>query len=128
MSTVAVARPSQALRQRRESQRPSLGRTSAAKANARESVGKEDAKRYLWTQQDILAKFKGSPPSLRVHLHANHFRLNDSQESISYASPLKELLQHIRDKTIPHNMLDELYMQGIPFYDSTSFQPFPNPA
>jgi transcription factor SPT20 len=116
-TTVAVARPSQALRQRRESQRPSLARSSTAKANNMDNAVK-DTKRFVTTQQDILAKFKGCQPSLRVYLHANHFRLNDSQESLSYASPMKELLQHIRDKTVPHNMLDELYMQGIPFYDS----------
>ena len=81
-------------------------------------VAKDDPKRFVFTQQDILAKFKGSPPSLRVHLHASHFRLNDSQESLSYASPMRELLQHIREKTVPHNMLDEFYASGIPFYDS----------
>src|SRR4051812_36047653 len=120
-STLVAARPSQALRQRRESQRPTLARTSTAKANHMENgVVKEDVKRYVYTQQDVLAKFKGCQPSLRIHLHANHFRINDSQESLSYASPMKELLQHIRDKTVPHNMLDELYMQYIPFYDGTS--------
>lgn len=118
MSAVAVARPSQALRQRRESQRPSVGRSSTAKANTTESAGKEDTKRYVTKQEDILAKFKGVPPSFTIHLHANHFRINDSQESLSYTSPLKELLDHIRNKTVPHNMLDEIYMQGVPFYDS----------
>jgi transcription factor SPT20 len=107
--SAAVARPVQALRLRRESQRPSLARGSTAKANNMENV---------YTQQDILAKFKGSPPSLRVYLHPNHFRINDSQETLSYASPMRELITHIREKTIPHNMLDEFYSNGIPFYDS----------
>jgi transcription factor SPT20 len=124
---VATARPSQALRQRRESQRPTLARTTTAKANNMENgILKEDVRRYVYTQQDILAKFKGNQPSLRVHLHANHFRINDSQESLSYASPMKELLQHIRDKTVPHNMLDELYMQNIPFYDSMFHSLYPS--
>jgi transcription factor SPT20 len=118
-ATVVAARPSQALRQRRESQRPSLPRASAAKATPMENgPAKEDMNRYVWTQEAILDKFKGSPPSLRIHLHKNHFRINDSQESLSYASPMKELIQHLKEKTVPHNMLDELYMQGIPFYDS----------
>jgi transcription factor SPT20 len=117
--SAAVARPVQALRLRRESQRPSLARGPTAKANNMENgVAKEDPKRYVHTQQDILAKFKGSPPSLRVYLHPSHFRINDSQETLSYASPMRELITHIRDKTIPHNMLDEFYSNGIPFYDS----------
>lgn len=117
-AAVASARPAQALRLRRESQRPSLARSTTAKANNMENgVAKEGPRRYVYTQQDILAKFKGSQPSLRVHLHTNHFRLNDSQESLSYASPMRELLQHIREKTIPHNMLDEFYASGVPFYD-----------
>jgi hypothetical protein len=70
------------------------------------------------TPQDILRKFKGSTPSLRVYLHTNHFRINDSQESFNYASPMKELLTHIREKTVPHNMLSEFYEAGMPFYDS----------
>jgi transcription factor SPT20 len=117
--SAAVARPVQALRLRRESQRPSLARGPTAKANNMEhGVAKEDPKRYVYTQQDILAKFKGSPPSLRVYLHPSHFRINDSQETLSYASPMRELITHIREKTIPHNMLDEFYSNGIPFYDS----------
>lgn len=117
-ATAVAARPSQALRLRRESQRPTLARTSAAKADAVENdAAKANMNRYVWKQEDILAKFNGRPPSLRVHLYANHFRINDSQESLSYASPMKELLQHIREKTVPHNMLDELYSYNTPFYD-----------
>jgi transcription factor SPT20 len=119
MSTaVTTARPTQALRLRRESQRPNLARSANSKANNPENGAKEDTKRYVTTAQDILAKFKGVQPSLRVYLHANHFRINDSQESVSYASPMKELLEHIRARTVPHNMIEEFYSVGIPFYDS----------
>ncbi|KAF2265185.1 hypothetical protein CC78DRAFT_567762 [Lojkania enalia] len=120
MSAAAVtARPSQALRQRRESQRPGLTRASTTKAsNMENGSAKEDPKRYVYKQQDILAKFNGKPPSLRVYLHANHFRLNDSQESLPYHSPMRELLQHIRLKTVPHNMLSDFYESGVPFYDN----------
>ncbi|KAF2735626.1 hypothetical protein EJ04DRAFT_190028 [Polyplosphaeria fusca] len=131
MSAAAIAaRPSQALRQRRESQRPSLARTATAKTNNMENgTAKEDTKRFVHTQQDILAKFKNRPPSLRVYLHQNHFRLNDSQESLAYASPMKELLYHIKNRTVPHNMLDEFYSAGIPFYDSKPrTQSLPDPS
>ncbi|KAF2247033.1 hypothetical protein BU26DRAFT_520312 [Trematosphaeria pertusa] len=117
-AAVATVRPSQALRQRRESQRPSVAKSSARQNNMENGAPKEDARRFVYTQQDVLAKFKGQPPSLRVSLHQNHFRLNDSQETLSYASPMRELLQHIRDKTVPHNMLEDFYALGIQFYDN----------
>lgn len=125
MSTsIAAARPSPALRQRRESQRPTLARMSTATANTAENgVHKDDVKRYVTTQQDVLARFKGKPPSLRVYLYANHFRINDSQDSLPYTSPMKPLLTHIREKTLPHNMLDELYAMGVPFYEGTTSAP-----
>ena len=72
----------------------------------------------VYTQQDILAKHKGKPPSLRVYLHPKHFRLNDSQETLSYASPMRELLQAIKDKQVPHNMVEELYEFNTPWYDN----------
>ncbi|CAI6336402.1 unnamed protein product [Periconia digitata] len=118
MSTVATARPMQALRQRRESQRPNVAKVSTRINTMDSTAPKEEFKRYLYTQQDILAKFKGHPPSLRVWLHQNHFRLNDSQETLSYASPMRELLLHLREKTVPHSMLEELYALNVPFYDN----------
>jgi transcription factor SPT20 len=74
--------------------------------------------RAVYTQQDILARHKGKPPSLRVYLHPKHFRLNDSQETLSYASPMRELLQAIKDKEVPHNMVEELYEFNTPWYDN----------
>jgi transcription factor SPT20 len=74
--------------------------------------------RAVYTQQDILAKHKGKPPSLRVYMHPKHFRLNDSQETLSYVSPMRELLQAIRMKEVPHNMLEEFYEYDMPWYDN----------
>ncbi|KAF1954723.1 hypothetical protein CC80DRAFT_114500 [Byssothecium circinans] len=115
---VVAARPSQALRQRRESQRPNAAKASTRLNTMDTAAPKEEVKRYKTTQQDVLAKFKGMPPSLRVSLHQNHFRLNDSQEMLNYAGPMREILQHIREKTVPHNMLEEFHDLGIPFYDN----------
>jgi transcription factor SPT20 len=53
-----------------------------------------------------------------VYLHPKHFRINDSQETLSYASPMRELLQSIRDKQVPQNMVEELYEIGTPWYDN----------
>ena len=122
---VASARP-QALRQRRESHRPGLGRTSTAKAIVNTEISdtmdngasQANQRPYVVTQSYILRKFNGKPPSFRVALHPTHFRINGSQDSLSYKSPMSELLTHIRSKTVPHNMLDEIYLKDIPFYDS----------
>ncbi|KAF5849475.1 hypothetical protein GGP41_006439 [Bipolaris sorokiniana] len=117
--SVAVARPSQPPRLRRESQRPGVARTATRQSNMEDDSAKpEEARKYVYTQQDILAKHKGKPPSLRVYLHPKHFRLNDSQETLSYASPMRELLQAIKDKVVPHNMVEELYEFNTPWYDN----------
>ncbi|KAJ4288396.1 hypothetical protein N0V90_011631 [Kalmusia sp. IMI 367209] len=116
-ATVAAVRPSQALRQRRESQRPGIAKASA-KSNMENSASREDTKRYVTRAEDILRKFNGKPPSLRVYLHQNHFRLNDSQETLSYASPMRELIAHLKKREVPHNMLEEFYAMNIPFYDN----------
>ncbi|KAI4632762.1 hypothetical protein J4E80_000120 [Alternaria sp. BMP 0032] len=115
---VAVARPAQPPRLRRESQRPGVARTTTRQSNMEDESAKHDeARKYVYTQQDILARHKGKPPSLRVYLHPKHFRLNDSQETLSYQSPMRELLQAIRDKEVPHNMVEELYDFNTPWYD-----------
>ncbi|KAH7128449.1 Spt20 family-domain-containing protein [Dendryphion nanum] len=125
-AAVATARPSQALRQRRESQRPTLARTSTAKANTNpgntdnmeNGAAQGDNRPYVINQEYILRKFNGCPPSMRVYLHNNHVRVNDSTESFSYTSPIKELLNHIRLKTVPQNLLGEFYSTDLKFYDN----------
>ncbi|KAH9870055.1 hypothetical protein J1614_006977 [Plenodomus biglobosus] len=131
---IATARPTQALRVRRESQRPGVARTGTKPPAMDDPATKSDNKRYgtpltkeatqqqiltvaVNKQEDVLIKYNGKPPSLRVFLHPNHFRLNDSQETLSYASPMKELLQAIRDKVVPHNMVEDLLELNIPWYD-----------
>ncbi|OAL56191.1 hypothetical protein IQ07DRAFT_553868 [Pyrenochaeta sp. DS3sAY3a] len=115
---VATARPTQALRLRRESQRPGVARTVVRTPAMDDEAVKHDSRRYVYTQADILAKHRGKPPSLRVHLHPKHFRLNDSAETLSYASPMNELLKAIRNKVVPHNMVEELYGVDTPWYDN----------
>lgn len=121
MSAAAVTtRPSQALRQRRESQRPTLARTNTGKTNAIENgtPAKEEPKPYVITTQDILRKFNGKPPSLVIHLYPNNFRLNHSQDVFGYSSPMRVLIEHLRRNTVPHEILEELYGSGVPFYDN----------
>lgn len=133
---VATARPTQALRLRRESQRPGVARSVARPANMEDESAKQDIRRYgthpparqakmpeltsaaVYTQQDILNKNKGKPPSLRIFLHPKHFRLNDSTDMLEYSSPMREILQHLKTKTVPHNMVEDFYGANIPFYDN----------
>ncbi|EDU43306.1 conserved hypothetical protein [Pyrenophora tritici-repentis Pt-1C-BFP] len=134
---VAVARPPQPPRLRRESQRPGVARATTKQPSMEDdSVKPEEPRKYgtaplvaqmsiaqltrtaVYTQQDILAKHKGKPPSLRVYLHPKHFRLNDSQETLAYAGPMRELLLAIKDKVVPHNMVEDLYEFNTPWYDN----------
>jgi transcription factor SPT20 len=134
---VATARPTQALRVRRESQRPGVARVVTKTNNMEEESAKPEPKLYgmrhattlplcknaqltqraVYTQEAILARHRGKLPSMRVYLYPNHFRINDSQESLTYASPMREILTALRDKKLPHNMLEELYANGTPFYE-----------
>ncbi|KAF2828045.1 hypothetical protein CC86DRAFT_369205 [Ophiobolus disseminans] len=115
---VATARPLQALRLRRESQRPGVARSATRPANMEDEGVKQDTRRFVYTQQDILARHKGKPPSLRIFLHPKHFRINDSADMLEYSSPMRELLQHVKNKTIPHNMVEDFYAVDVPFYDN----------
>ncbi|OSS48964.1 hypothetical protein B5807_06842 [Epicoccum nigrum] len=114
---VATARPTQALRARRESQRPGIARVVTKTPNMEDDSAKPEPKQFVYTQETILARHRGKLPSMRVYLYPNHFRINDSQETLTYASPMRELLTAMREKKLPHNMLDELHGNGTPFYD-----------
>jgi transcription factor SPT20 len=133
---VATARPTQALRARRESQRPGIARVVTKTPTMEDDSAKPEPKQFgmhsrpaalcaslqltycpVYTQETILARHRGKLPSMRVYLYPNHFRINDSQETLTYASPMRELLTAMREKKLPHNMLDELYNNGTPFYD-----------
>ncbi|KAK6607218.1 hypothetical protein H4I95_04867 [Botrytis cinerea] len=61
---------------------------------------------YVKTEHYILHKYRKSPPSLIIHLYATHFRFDQQQNSFSYTSPMRVLLDHLRQKTIPHELVD----------------------
>ncbi|KAK8178091.1 Spt20 family-domain-containing protein [Phyllosticta citrichinensis] len=121
MSTAAPIRPSQALRQRRESQRPSQLRSSTRiahnEADSAVTADKVMEKPYVITEDYILKKFRGNSPSLIIHLHQHHFRFEHQDGNFPYNSPMKALIQHLRDGTVPHFMLEEMLKAGVQFYD-----------
>lgn len=72
---------------------------------------------YVKTERYILNKYRKSPPSIIIHLYATHFRFDQQPGSFSYVSPMRILLEHIRDKTIPHELVDYFILNEVPFYE-----------
>ena len=71
------------------------------------------------TSSYILRKYRGEAPSLVVHLHPTNFRFEQQDGSYSYNSPMRVFLEHLRSRTVPHEMLEELRNANIRFYDGT---------
>ncbi|KAG5989102.1 hypothetical protein E4U52_005915, partial [Claviceps spartinae] len=71
------------------------------------------------TARDILRKFNGCPPSLVVHLHANGFRFDAQDGMFKYSSPMKIFIEHLKARTIPHDLLPQFIENNVAFYDGT---------
>lgn len=65
----------------------------------------------------ILKKYKKAGPSVILHLHPTHFRFDQQDGSFSYNSSMRFLLEHLKAETVPHDMIDELLMSGVKFYE-----------
>ncbi|KAK6722985.1 hypothetical protein SNK04_001837 [Fusarium graminearum] len=72
---------------------------------------------YVVTDTYILNKFAGQPPSLIIHLHPTHFRFDNQDGMFSYKSPMKIFLEHVKARTVPHDLLPYLNEGGVSFYD-----------
>ncbi|KAK8920060.1 SAGA complex subunit spt20 [Metarhizium anisopliae] len=59
----------------------------------------------------------GKPPSLVVHLHATHFRFDGQVGMFPYKSPMGKFIEHLRARTLPHDILEYLIEAKVPFYD-----------
>ncbi|KAK5014706.1 hypothetical protein LTR60_003223 [Cryomyces antarcticus] len=129
MATAVATRPSPALRQRRESQRPSLTKSNG-RAGPGDGVNDSKAQKgklseplgivhgnQMRTSEHVLQKFKGKPPSLIVHLYPTHFRFDQQDGNFGYKSPMAVFLEHCRKETVPHDMLEELFQSNVTFYD-----------
>lgn len=112
----AVAKPGQALRR----SRPSLNTkhtTRPSLVDGNDAAPKRLSEPHVRSTDYILRKFSGKPPSLKVHLHPTHFRFDQQDGSFSYDSPMKPFLQHLKSQTVPHEFLQELLQNDVPFYD-----------
>ncbi|CAK3802307.1 SAGA complex subunit spt20 [Lecanosticta acicola] len=120
MTTTTVARPAQALRNRRDAPRPTLPlkRASVMDATA-ESAGKKRKlnEPHVITKDHILKKFKDRQPSLTVHLHDAHWKFEGQEGSFDYRSPMVAFLRALRKSELPPDMLEELLAGNVPFYD-----------
>ncbi|KAK5138507.1 hypothetical protein LTR08_000094 [Meristemomyces frigidus] len=118
MATPSIARPVQALRQRERGPRPALGKRSTTVDGGSDAPKKRKlTEPFVRTTDYILRKHKGKAPSMIIHLHNTYFRFNGQEESWAYNGPMQIILQHMRDGTVPHDMLEELFSQNVPFYD-----------
>ena len=69
------------------------------------------------TPEYILHKFRDKPPSLILHLLPTSFRFDQQDGSWSYNSPMRFILEHLKEQTVPHEMLEELLKSNVIFYD-----------
>lgn len=67
----------------------------------------------------IMRKYRKAPPSVILHLHPTHFRFDQQDGSFSYSSPMKFLLEHIKNETVPHDIVEDLLLSGVKFYEGT---------
>jgi transcription factor SPT20 len=65
----------------------------------------------------ILKRYRGMPPSLIIHLHPAHFRFDQQEGSFSYKSPMKIMIEHLKLRTIPHDLADFFADANVPFYE-----------
>jgi hypothetical protein len=71
------------------------------------------------TTSYILKKYSNCPPSLIVHLHPTHFRFEQQDGSFPYNSEMKVVIEHIRQGTVPHDLIEELLRSGVRFYEGS---------
>ncbi|KAH9216979.1 Spt20 family-domain-containing protein [Leptodontidium sp. 2 PMI_412] len=70
---------------------------------------------YVKSDAYILKKYRGCPPSLVIHLHPNHFRFDQQEGSFTYKSPMRIVIEHLRDRTIPHDLVE--FFNDVPYYE-----------
>ncbi|PON23673.1 hypothetical protein TGAM01_v207320 [Trichoderma gamsii] len=119
--TASTVRPNH--RVRRDTLNLSAGRSSRNSAGLRsvffamDDAAHNEPRPAVVTDHYILKKFAGRPPSLVVHLHQNHFRFDGQEGMFQYKSPMRIFLEHIRNRTVPHDLLPYFNKDHVPFYE-----------
>jgi transcription factor SPT20 len=110
--------PSQPVKSRKESQRPTSTQSVKSMGSSQARVAPRKLNEpCVWDTEYILRKHNGKLPSLVLHLHPTHFRFDQQDGSFGYNSPMKIILEHIQSQTVPHEMIEELYRANVTFYD-----------
>ncbi|EME47284.1 hypothetical protein DOTSEDRAFT_69277 [Dothistroma septosporum NZE10] len=119
MATAAVARPGNALRNRRDAPRPlPMKRPSAVDSDMEPGAKKRKLDEpYVITKEHVLRKFAGKPPSLVLYLEQHFFKFEGLESTYAYDSPMKDFIKHLRQQTIPHTLIENLLSEPITFYD-----------
>ncbi|KAK5705884.1 hypothetical protein LTR17_021259 [Elasticomyces elasticus] len=122
MATAAVARPTNVLRRRPDAPRISLGKrlntsNMDGAENGQQAKRRKIEEPYVRTQNYILKKHAGKKPSLIIHLHNGFWKFGGQEGSFLYDSQMAFVLRHLRHCTVPHEMLEDLFREGVPFYD-----------
>ncbi|KAF9871159.1 hypothetical protein CkaCkLH20_11328 [Colletotrichum karsti] len=72
---------------------------------------------YIVTDEYILKKYAGHAPSLVVHFHPTHFRFDQQDGMFQYSSPMRIFLEHLRSRTVPHDLIEYFTQGGVSFYE-----------
>ncbi|KAK1994340.1 hypothetical protein LX36DRAFT_751786 [Colletotrichum falcatum] len=116
------ARPANRTRREPSNQASRISRNSAGLRSASFAADMASAQAvepppYIVTDQYILKKYSGNPPSLVVHMHPTHFRFDQQDGIFPYKSPMRLFLEHLRMRTVPHDLLEYFTQAGVPFYE-----------
>ncbi|KAL9056651.1 MAG: hypothetical protein Q9162_002822 [Coniocarpon cinnabarinum] len=72
---------------------------------------------YVKDAAYILRKFRGKPPSLILHLHPTYFRFDQQDGTFSYNSEMRIIIENLKARTVPHDLIEELLQASVTFYD-----------
>ncbi|RKP38450.1 transcription factor Spt20, partial [Dimargaris cristalligena] len=65
----------------------------------------------------LLEKYRASPPSLIMHVYANHFRFEHQDGMYLLSSPMRFFFDFIRDGTMPVDLQDVFHEAQLPFFE-----------
>ncbi|KHJ30311.1 putative transcription factor spt20 [Erysiphe necator] len=93
----------------------SIGLRSGCSAGESVILMSNDPPPYIKSDEYILKKYRNNIPSLVIHLHPTHFRFDNQEGHFPYQSPMRLMIEHLRQRTIPHDLVE--YFGDIPYYE-----------
>ncbi|RKF61443.1 putative transcription factor spt20 [Erysiphe neolycopersici] len=99
----------------RISRKNSVGLRSGCSVEESVILMSNDPPPYIKSDEYILKKYRNNSPSLVIHLHPTHFRFDNQEGHFPYQSPMRLMIEHLRQRTIPHDLVE--YFGDIPYYE-----------